>query len=280
MKNRSPVVALKLKPLLLGTLCALACLAALIFGVRRYARNVPASLPRSAVGYVVLASCDIGMKCFQEDFSSFMILPPGNTLRAQVFYRDGEKATLVSSGVDVFYKINDNSTSADKTNFWEYAESYGYNVEPNIGITGSTMSGNMALSEDKTYYAATQVPVTPFRDAGDDGVIPKADPYQLATITVTDQKTGAVLAQAKDVVVPVSVEMKCSVCHGVGRSTDQQILKTHDRLSGTRLAADLPAESAINAATATWTPPPPPRASRTSPRCRRRCTSFTRIKWR
>ena len=37
--------------------------------------------------------------------------------------------------------------SAGKTNFWTYAPQYGFNVAPNVGITGNGLSGNMALAE-------------------------------------------------------------------------------------------------------------------------------------
>ena len=58
------------------------------------------------------------MHCMNEDFSEFMILPPYNTVHAQVIDRSGEEPHIVTSGVTVQYTIPGNTHSADKTNFW------------------------------------------------------------------------------------------------------------------------------------------------------------------
>ena len=39
------------------------------------------------MNYVILAWNDLGMHCAQDDYSYFLILPPFNTLHAQVFER-------------------------------------------------------------------------------------------------------------------------------------------------------------------------------------------------
>ena len=53
-----------------------------------------------------------------------------------------------------------------------------------------------------------------------------------------DERTGAVLAETSNVVVPVSDEMDCGICHGE-TDTDRAILSAHDKLSGTSLVKDL-----------------------------------------
>ena len=72
--------------------------------------------------YVILAYNDSGMHCIQSDYSSFMILPPANTIRVQVFEKGIEEAKLINGGVIVEYAVNNNTSSIDKVNFWEYAK--------------------------------------------------------------------------------------------------------------------------------------------------------------
>lgn len=45
--------------------------------------------------YTILASNESGMHCIQSDYSAYMILPPGNTVRIQVFQKGTEKAIYV-----------------------------------------------------------------------------------------------------------------------------------------------------------------------------------------
>ncbi len=184
-------------------------------------------VPAASMDYVILAWNDLGMHCAQDDYSSFLILPPFNTIHAQVMKR-GEG--LVTSGITVSYAFPKKTNSAAHTNFWDYAAKYGWNVAPNIGITGTPLSGAMALDAAGLGYMATGIPVTPYDDDG------TCDPYGTAVITVTDTATGAVL-QTAEVVVPVSTELNCSNCHG---TTDAflNILQAHDKRSGTTLVAD------------------------------------------
>lgn len=190
---------------------------------------------RAGGDYVILAANDLGMHCYQKDFSGFLILPPGNTLKLQVFRRGGDEAELVNSGIEVFYKIIDNTTSFDKTNFWDYAAQYGYNVPPDVGITGNGLQGKFKLSADGKYFYADGIPVTPYNDGS-----MALNPYQLARVEVRDSAAGTLLASTDDLVVPVSDEMMCSVCHG-SKDTDLDILQAHDELSGTTLTAELAA---------------------------------------
>lgn len=198
-------------------------------------KAIPAASSRAAGEYTTLAANDLGMHCIQKDYSAFLILPPANNLRVQVFEKGGkEGARLVTSGVTVRYELIDNTYSADKINFWQYAKDYGYDVAPNIGITGNKLSGEMKLSADKKYYEASAIPVVPYNDSDPK----KFRPYQVAKITVWDSKTNKLLSLADSVVVPVSDEMECSACHGT-KDTDISILKSHDELSGTTLFDDL-----------------------------------------
>lgn len=226
------IIILKAKKIIFAFACSAACLGSIVIFMNRFS-NSPVPMQQQGSDYVLLAVNNTGMHCYQPDYSGYLILPPGNNLKVQVFKNEGKESKLINSNIEVHYKIIDNTTSADKSNFWEYARDYGYDVEKNVGITGNGLSGSMKLSEDGKYYEATAIPVTPYNDGSTD-----LNPYQLASITVTDRKTGKELAKINDVVVPVSNEMDCSICHGT-TNTDLNILKAHDKLSDTKLVADL-----------------------------------------
>ncbi|HJV35326.1 carboxypeptidase regulatory-like domain-containing protein [Geomonas sp.] len=184
-------------------------------------------IPAAGMDYIIVAWNDLGMHCAQDDYSYFCILPPFNTLHAQVIKRG---SGVVTEGVTVSYSFPKKTDSTLHTNFWSYAARYGWNVAPNVGITGTRLAGTMSLDANNLGFQAVGIPITPYDDDG------TWDPYGTATITATDSATGVVLASTA-VVAPVSTELDCSNCHG---STDTflNILKSHDKLSGTSLAAD------------------------------------------
>ncbi|BDV44175.1 hypothetical protein GURASL_30980 [Geotalea uraniireducens] len=184
-------------------------------------------IPAASMNYVVLAWNDLGMHCSQDDYSAFCILPPFNTLHAQVIQRG---VGVVTSGITVSYRFPKKTNSAAHTNFWQYAASYGWAAAPNVGITGTPLAGTMKVDANSLGFVAEGIPLTPYDDDG------TWDPYGTATITVTDSTTGAVLATTQ-VVAPISTEMNCSNCHGM-TNTYLNILQAHDRRSGTTLVAD------------------------------------------
>lgn len=211
----------------------LACIV-LLWGASYYSKSAQSSFKLSGGGeYLVLANNDTGMHCIQPDYSAYLIFPPGNNLGVQVFEKGKNKAKLITSGITLEYEVNDNTSSADKVNFWEYAKDYGYTIAPNVGITGNKLKGTLQLSKDKKYFEATAIPVVPYNDGQT-----QVNPYQTVKITVKDSSTGKVLAVQDKVVLPVSNEMMCSNCHGV-QDTDNNILMAHDSNEGTKLYTDL-----------------------------------------
>jgi hypothetical protein len=182
--------------------------------------------------YIILAYNDLGMHCIQKDYSGFLILPPGNNLRVQVFKTGVQKAELITEDIIVEYEVNGNTTSANKLNFWKYAKDYGYDIPEDVGITGNRLKGVCVLSSDKKYFEATAIPITPFNDNDT-----KENPYQTTKVSVKDAVSGQVLAVQDKVVLPVSVEMNCSNCHGTVE-TNKNILSSHDQKEGTKLYSD------------------------------------------
>jgi hypothetical protein len=159
-------------------------------------------------GYVVLAWNDLGMHCYDRDYQVMGVLPPFNTLWAQVI-KVGDPPQIVTSGVTVEYSFADNTYSVGKTNFWTYAQKLFNLPQPlpdNVGLKGKGLSGEMDAAGD--HFTATGIPLTEFSDSNPQ----VADPYQMATIVVKNADTGEELTRA-EVVAPISSELGCFNCH-------------------------------------------------------------------
>ncbi len=166
------------------------------------------AISRQPGPYKVLAWNDLGMHCYNNDFSVMAVLPPYNTLWAQVVEMGGERPRIVTSGVKVSYSFADNKESASKTNFWQYAKQlFGADLPPNVGLAGKGLAGEMDARGD--HFEAVGIPLTEFPDSNPT----MRNPYQLADVVVTDASTGVELARTQ-VVVPTSSEMRCDHCHG------------------------------------------------------------------
>jgi hypothetical protein len=186
----------------------------------------------SAAGdYIVLAWNDLGMHCYNRDFQNLAVLPPYNTLWAQVIQK-GNPPRVITAGITVSYVFTDNTYSVGKSNFWTYDQQlFGVNLPDNVGLKGKGLSGTMDLRGD--HFVAEGIPLTEFRDSAPTTPYP----YQLATVIVRNSSTNAELARAITV-APVSTEMHCDYCHsdnGIGNPNiatgvvEQNILTLHDR---------------------------------------------------
>jgi hypothetical protein len=179
----------------------------------------------TAQDHIIIGWNDLGMHCSNLDFSTFVVLPPYNNVRAQVI-RVGNALTppaVVTSGVHVTYEIPGNTYSVGKTNFWDYEDKlFGVNLAPNVGLTGHGLTGDMAVTEN--YFLVTGVPITPYTDAN----LTHEDPFQLGLLKAYDL-SSTLLASAPPV-VPVSNEINCvsSGCH----SSAQAILNLHGPEAG------------------------------------------------
>lgn len=186
------------------------------------------TIPAESKAYVILGANDLGMHCDQDDYSSFMVLPPANTVRVQVFKRGNNNP--VTSGITVSYSFAKRTkVPSTYTNFWTYASQFGFNVAVNQGISGNYMTGNFVADAANYSWNAEYIPLVPYNDSG------TFDPYPYMTVTVKDT-AGVVLATA-NIVVPVSSEMSCFRCHGT-TNTYNNILQSHDTLQGTKFVAD------------------------------------------
>ena len=179
----------------------------------------------SAQNYIMIGWNDLGMHCANKDFTNVVVLPPFNNVHAQVI-RVGDADNLpavVTAGLRVTYEIPGNTYSVGKTNFWDFEDQiFGVNLAPNIGLTGSGMTGEMTSTEN--YFAVTGIPITPFTDAN----LVTEDPFQLGQLVAYDA-SEQLLAIAQPV-VPVSNEINCvsSGCH----PSEQNILNEHTQDGG------------------------------------------------
>ncbi len=190
-----------------------------IFGSgQAWSASPPTPPPPVNADMIVLGFNDLGMHCMNPDFSEFMILPPYNTLHAQVILRKTLRPTIVTSGVAVGYRFFGNTHSADKVNFWDYVGALlGMDLAPDVGLSGHGLSGLMEPGSAGD-WVVTGIPLTPVEDRG------RENPFQLATITVTN--AGAEAARSH-VVAPVSWELRCDFCHN-GMDAPASVLDAHD----------------------------------------------------
>jgi len=183
----------------------------------------------SARDLVVLASNDLGMHCACPGTEFFMLLPPFNTLRAQVVERGEEPRVLgAGDGISVRYSMVENTDESLKNDpyyaVWlENMPKYGFG--PGVdqsgrvrGVSGAGLSGEMTPVADG-WWEVEGVPAFPDiensplseRVMKDSLGGPDRNPYPTAKIEVFDSESGDKLAEATTV-VPVAFGGCCD-CH-------------------------------------------------------------------
>jgi hypothetical protein len=176
----------------------------------------------SSGSYTLLTWSELGMHCMDgKDYSVFSVLPPYNTIHAQLLKR-GNPPTRITSGVTITYQAGAdttgsiNSSSAGKTNFWNYAKPlFHANLVAEQGLAGySTQSKSphsLTFNSAEGYWEAIGIPTMPYDDKN------AFNPLPMAQLVARDP-SGKILASA-NIVVPVSDEMTCKNCHGSGSNS-------------------------------------------------------------
>jgi len=209
--------------------------------------------------FQIFAFNDLGMHCYDSDFSVFSILPLFNVLHAQVIQM-GRAPKIIDPAASVIYNaVSDqtgsiNTTSAGKTNFWDYVQPlFGAALPVDEGLLGAKMPGISNAPQlfsweggGINWFSAAGIPITSLDDSLN------TNAYPLMTVQATDPSSGATLSSLP-VVVPISNEMNCNVCHATGNegasvsgvtwSTNadpeiqyrENILILHDYKNGTNL---------------------------------------------
>ena len=170
-----------------------------------------------ASGYTLLAWNDLGMHCFDgNDFSVFSILPPYNNLNAHLIDNTSQTQKHVTSGVTLTYEALEydgkiNTSSSNKTNFWDYLTSLFPNATSieDVGLTGnktpSITPQLMKYNSIHNWFEADGIPIVNYNDDN------TTNYYPMVRVIAKDSG-GKELATA-DVVLPVSDEMDCAKCH-------------------------------------------------------------------
>jgi len=169
----------------------------------------------------ILAWNDLGMHCVDPDFSLFSILPPYNTINAQLIV--GGQIQATSGPYTVTYEAvadatgSINTTSIGKTNFWTYVQAlFGQSPAPDVGIAGNAMPGAanvpqpMAFDNTWQWFHADGIPFTPIDDQQ------QTNHYPMLRIVARDA-AGQVVASTVTV-APNSAELRCRECHNSGGS--------------------------------------------------------------
>jgi hypothetical protein len=196
----------------------------------------------------VFAFNNLGMHCYDKDFSVFATLPPFNVVNAQVV-RKGVTGSLpqlldnTQAGVS-YSAVADstgsiNTTSVNKTNFWTYVNPlFGVSLPVDAGLLGQKMPGpgNMpqAFREfDATmqWFTAAGIPITDRDDGG------QLNTYPLMRIQVVDIATTSALKPIS-IVLPASDEMHCSNCHGTGGAAADDATRARYGIPGWSAGAD------------------------------------------
>ncbi len=190
--------------------------------------------------YVLLAWNDLGMHCISDSDAYWVLLPPANDLVAQVIRR-GPVPKIITKNIKITYQVEPGfENPSAHVGLWDHAESlFGKTLKPNIGLSGNGLSGTMHFTDELKAFEASLIPVVPYPDKGG------YNPYPIFNIKAVDTSTGRVIASTR-AVTPTATEMGCKNCHGgkwrvngvagFTRETAMDILKVHDRNSGTNLA--------------------------------------------
>lgn len=185
-----------------------------------------------AAEHQLLGWNNLGMHCMDSDYSVFSVLPPYNTIEAQLIAH----GVLVTNGVGYtisYEAVADpdgsiNKTAVGKGNFAQFdLLLYGADLPPEMGLAGWAMPGTNNTSQTMLFeqtnspapgvaaranwFRAEGIPITPWDDAG------QRNPYPMMRL-IARNASGAPLA-TNDIVLPVSDEMDCRVCHASGTQT-------------------------------------------------------------
>ena len=184
--------------------------------------------------YKVLAWNDLGMHCACPTFEGFLLLPPFNTVRAQVLKYGGNDPTVMSATSAATDKITINYAMVENTDANLKVDPYFASWITNapklfpgfapvnatgkiMGLGGYGLYGTMGYNSNLLAFEAVGIPAYPIttgntaKDVMTDPLGgPKRDPYLTANVTVKNS-AGATVASTSTV-VPVAFGGCCS-CH-------------------------------------------------------------------
>jgi hypothetical protein len=181
--------------------------------------------------WTIIGWNNLGMHCMDSDFTVFSILPPYNTIHAQIINNQGRLVTNAAGIGVTYHAISDldgsfNASSIGKGNFWENSAAlFGISPPPETGLPvpgpdsfhmpgTSNVPQSMMFESGMKWFAAYGIPITPYDDKG------KPNQYPMMRLKATNS-SGQVLA-ITDIVLPVSDEMDCKLCHSSGSGPEAE----------------------------------------------------------
>lgn len=176
----------------------------------------------------ILGWNNLGMHCMDSDYSVFSILPPYNTINAQLIVA-GKLVTNGGAYTVTYQAVADstgsiNTTSVGKGNWLQNAPLLYGGVAANQGLPfpgpdsfwmpgPNNVPQGMLYDAGMDWFYAYGVPITPYDDAGN------KNPYPMMRLIA---KNGTTTIATNDIVLPVSDEMDCRACHASGTQAAAQ----------------------------------------------------------
>jgi len=196
------------------------------------------ALTGGAASNQILGWNNLGMHCMDSDYSVFSILPPYNTIEAQLIV-NGRLVTNGAGYTVTYQAVADpsgsiNQSSIGKGNWLEYAPQLFGAVAGDQGLpfpspvtfwmpgASNTPQGMMfeqtnvpatGVFTPVNWFHAYGIPITPYDDAHN------KNPYPMMRLIA---KSGATPIATNDIVLPVSDEMDCRACHASGSQAAAQ----------------------------------------------------------
>ncbi len=179
----------------------------------------------AATNYTVVGWNNLGMHCMDSDYSVFSVLPPYNTIQGQIIQIiNGNTANLLTTtnGFSLTYEAvadpdgSFNSTHAGKGNFYDYCPSiFGATLPMDVGLPvpgpnsysmpgTSNIPQRMGWESAMNWFIAYGIPIAPYDDDG------KPNQYPMMKLVL---KKGSSIVASNNIVLPVSDEMDCKLCH-------------------------------------------------------------------
>ena len=133
----------------------------------------------AAANWTLVGWNNLGMHCMDGDYSVLALLPPYNTINAQLIDPQGVLVTDPQArGITVTYEATAdpdgsiNTTSQGKTNFWDFVQGlFGVALPVDEGLTTVRMPGAANTPQPMTWdpaaswFIAEGIPLTPYDDA-------------------------------------------------------------------------------------------------------------------
>jgi hypothetical protein len=189
--------------------------------------------PNPGGTYKVVAWNDLGMHCACPSFAGFLLLPPFNTIRAQVFQFGPNDPVVVTSanaatlGLTIGYNMIDNTDALlQGDTYFKQWITYSPKLFPGFqpvvggkvqGLAGFGLSGNMAYDSNLLDWKAVGIPAYPLVSSTPSLNImtdplggPNRNPYPVTNVFVKNA-SGTVVAQT-NTVTPVAFG-GCCTCH-------------------------------------------------------------------